>query len=242
MSDRGQFNEGQVERLLRPIKPNRVFQTQGQSNLAGWDVRAHLTRMFGFGGWEKEILELDLVSETQGGPNGKTGWYVTYRCVMQLRVYSDGRLAWQNEDVATGSAQNQPHLHDAHDLAVKNAATYALKRCAIDLGDQFGLSLYAKGQTAAVVGMTLVGGQSTQEPDHVVDGDDHDPDSVTRPSVVPDDTSEGSSPGEPLVGVDPEGTQPPGDLPPGTEARLRAEAVAKKAVQSGPLRHEGAKP
>jgi hypothetical protein len=201
---RSDFSPEQVERLLRPIRPARVYQTQGQSNVAGWDIRAHLTRMFGFGNWEKQILELDLVSEIPVEKNGRTGWYVTYRCVMQLRVY---------------------------------AATYALKRCAIDLGDQFGLSLYAKGQTAAVVGMTLVG-MHGEEPDLVVDGDDHDPDSVTRPSVVPDDTSEGSSQGEPLVGVVPAGTQRPGDLPPGTETRLRAEAVAKKAAQSGPLTKE----
>lgn len=31
-----------------------------------------------------------------------------------------------------------------------------MKRCAKDLGDQFGLALYNKGQTAALVGKTLV--------------------------------------------------------------------------------------
>jgi recombination DNA repair RAD52 pathway protein len=177
---RGQFNAEQVSRLLRPIRPNRVFHNQGQSNVAGWDIRAHLTRMFGFGNWEKQILDLELISEVPRENPAKstraewTGWYVTYRCTMQLRVYVGGELAWCNEDVATGSAQNQPHLHDAHDLAVKNAATYALKRCAIDLGDQFGLSLYRGGSTDAVVGMTLVG-MPGEEPDVQVDGEGVEP-------------------------------------------------------------------
>ena len=197
--NRGSVTPEQTERLLRPIKPGRVFEKQGHSHVAGWDIAAHLTRMFGFGKWEKQLLTLELVSEIPVEKNGRTGWYVTYRCTMQLRVFdAHGRLIWANEDAATGSAQNQPHLHDAHDLAMKNAVTYALKRCAKDLGDQFGLSLYNKGQVAAVVGMTLVDGD-TLEPDIVVDGEDHDPTtevSATRPGVVPPSTPEGSEVGE----------------------------------------------
>jgi hypothetical protein len=172
---RGRFNPTQVERLLRPIKPGRVFQTDGHANLAAWDVVAHLTRMFGFGGWGKEILSIDLVSEGRGedlGYKGKPNWYVTYRCLMRLRVFDpDGRLAFQTDDGATGSAQNQPQLGDAHDLAYKNAVSYALKRCAKDLGDQFGLSLYRNGSTDTTVGLTLVGAPDVpagQEPEIVV--------------------------------------------------------------------------
>jgi hypothetical protein len=34
---------------------------------------------------------------------------------------------------------------------MKNSMSYAIKRCAKDLGDQFGLSLYDKGSTRALV-------------------------------------------------------------------------------------------
>ena len=150
----------QVAVLLEPIKPHRVKQAQGQSHLEGWDVKAHLTRMFGFCGWEQDILSLDLVGEQAQEKNGRTGWWVTYRCVMRLRLYDGaGQLMWENDDAATGSAANQPSYGDAHDLACKNAVTYALKRCAIPLGDQFGLSLYDSGSTKPVVGK-LVGGES----------------------------------------------------------------------------------
>lgn len=188
-----QFSPDQVERLLRPIRPGRVFTTDGHSNLAAWDVKAHLTRMFGFGMWSKQILRLELlVEQSEMATTGRStverlGWWVTYGCDMRLSVKNpEGELVWEGEDTATGSASNQPQRGDAHDLARKNAVSYALKRCATDLGDQFGLSLYSKGSMAAAVGMTLVGMPSDEsseqaEPDHQVDGEDYDPDDPERP-------------------------------------------------------------
>jgi hypothetical protein len=172
----------QVDRLLKPVRAGRVFKSQGFDNLAAWDVSAHLTRVFGFGNWDKRILSLELISCAIGddvGEKGKLGWYVTYSCDLALTVRNNaGRVVWVNDDTATGSAQNQPHLGDAHDLARKNAVSYALKRCAKDLGDQFGLSLYA-GTQNAVVGMTLVGASGSVldavEPDHDVEGEEPSP-------------------------------------------------------------------
>ena len=47
-------------------------------------------------------------------------------------------------------------IGEHHDNAVKTAASDALKRCAINLGTQFGLSLYDDGRTTDVVKGTLV--------------------------------------------------------------------------------------
>ena len=74
----------------------------------------------------------------------------------------DGNPVAVIEDAATGSAQNMPSPADAFDFAIKNAVSYALKRCAKDLGDQFGLSLYNKGQTAP--DRTLSCSQATRLP------------------------------------------------------------------------------
>lgn len=151
---RGRFAPEQVEVLLRPINPKRVYQAQGHSHVAAHDVVAHLTRMFGFDGWDKQIIELTCVRERLGHDTkaDKKNWYVTYRCTLRLTVYSpDGNVAKIIEEAATGSAANQPEYGDAHDLAMKNAISYAIKRCAKDLGDQFGLSLYEKGSTGALV-------------------------------------------------------------------------------------------
>src|SRR5206468_12576286 len=66
--------------------------------------------------------------------------------------------------VGTGTSPNLPDYGDAHDFAAKNAVSYALKRCATDLGDQFGLSLYNKGQLAPLVAGTLVKGTASLIP------------------------------------------------------------------------------
>jgi hypothetical protein len=150
----------QIEALLRPIKPHRVLVAQGQSHLPMYDVDAHLTRIFGFAGWDTKIISIELVEERNDVP-GKKGWFVTYRCHMRLTIKNPwGNVVKTIEDVACGSASNLPLLGDAHDFAYKNARSYALKRCAKDLGDQFGLSLYNKGSVAALVGTTLVGQQA----------------------------------------------------------------------------------
>lgn len=154
----------QITQLLRPINPRRVLQAEGQSHVSQQDIRAHLTRIFGFGGWDKEILELRCVRDTTITVPGKNGRparegvpAVTYVCRMRLTVRDpDGNVVKVSEDVGTGTSPNLPGFGDAHDFAAKNAVSYALKRCATDLGDQFGLSLYNKGQVGALVGVTLV--------------------------------------------------------------------------------------
>lgn len=154
----GQFTKEQHDVLLRPIKPDRVSKTpQGMSHLEAYDVLAHLTRVFGFEGWDKEILSLEQVfegseSKQKKGRDGKpygdpyTAWTVAYRCTMRLTIRDpEGNVAKVTEDVGTGEAINQPSRGDAHDLAAKSAVSGALKRCAKDLGDQFGLGLYDSG-------------------------------------------------------------------------------------------------
>lgn len=163
------FTAAQVEVLLRAIRPARVHHAQGQSHVPAYDVVAHLTRIFGFGGWDKEIRSLDIVHQASHGVdlgatdnNGKAKpnqgrWWVTYSCLMRLTIKDQwGNVMMVTEDAATGSAQNAISPSDAFDFAIKNAVSYATKRCAKDLGDQFGLALYNKGSTKALVGRTLV--------------------------------------------------------------------------------------
>lgn len=150
------LNQKQREQLLRQINPKRVQIAQGQSHVQAYDVAAHLTRIFGFGNWEKEIKSLTCICEDSEVKGNRTGWSVTYKCEMTLKIKDpEGNLIWSGDDGATGSSLNQPQRGEAHDLALKNAISYALKRCAKDWGDQFGLSLYNKGSLNAVVVATL---------------------------------------------------------------------------------------
>jgi recombination DNA repair RAD52 pathway protein len=151
----------QVAQLLKPIHPSRVMSdNKGMAHVSQQDVRAHLIRLFGFGGWDTELTSLELIHERSVGVDEKSQgrWWVTYRCTMRLTIKDpQGKVLATYEDGATGSAQNQPSPGDAHDNALKNAISYALKRCAINLGDQFGLSLYNKGQRTALVKGLVIG-------------------------------------------------------------------------------------
>lgn len=150
----------QVTQLLAPIRPIRVLKDpRGMSHVSQQDVTAHLTRVFGFGNFDTEVIHLDLVFEDPYVRNGEpvAGKYnVCYRCHFRLTVKNpDGSYLAHYEDASCGDAQNQ-NRQDAHDLAMKSAISTAKKRCAINLGDQFGLSLYNKGQMTALVKGTLI--------------------------------------------------------------------------------------
>jgi len=193
------FTAEQVDQLLRAINPKRVLKQDGHSHVSQQDVRAHLIRIFGFGGWDKTILELALLRDewvdlpaTENRPK-RTVPAVTYRCTLRLIVRCPAKCCVKvSDDVGTGTSPNLPGYGDAHDFAAKNAVSYALKRCAVDLGDQFGLSLYNKGQTNALVMRTLVGQQTVHPGDAgVAEVDDGIAEQVSLGDV------EGASPSEP---------------------------------------------
>ena len=146
----------QQEQLLKPINPTRVGKDgKGFSHLEAWDVRAHLNRIFGFLNWSAELKSLELVFEQETQRDGKARWSVCYRATVQLTVSTGYQFATYTE-AAAGDSQNNPSRADAHDMAIKTAESQAFKRAAVNLGDQFGLSLYKDGTTSAVVRDTLI--------------------------------------------------------------------------------------
>lgn len=189
-----QLTATQYEYLLSGIHEGRVKRLRGQSHLEAWDVRRTLTRVFGFGGWTDETLELTHVAtiETPGTRNRQNGpaetytkYTVVYRAQVRLIVKDlNGIEIAHFDDGAAGDAVNQPSLGDAHDMAMKTALSQALKRCAVNLGDQFGLSLYNDGRLDPVVIRTLVPPQSESEPDGPIPVDERpvgtDPDEARR--------------------------------------------------------------
>jgi DNA recombination protein Rad52 len=147
------MNDKQLKQLFAPINPRRVKKLQGKfSYLETWDVIAHLNRIFGFLGWDKEVKTAELVFESESNDRWTVCYRATVRLVVNADLYATRKIS---EDCATGEASNQPKRGEAHDLALKTAVSEALKRAAKDLGNQFGLSLYDNGSTASVVGMSL---------------------------------------------------------------------------------------
>ena len=159
------LNKRQYEQLLRPLNPARVAKRQ-QANrqlsyLEAWDVKAHLIRIFGFGGWSWNVTTADVAFEDQ---NEKGQWQVGYKVIGTLVIHGIDLVVDDKHQVTTrdavyseaaiGSA-TLPQRGEAHDMAVKTAESDALKRAAINLGTQFGLSLYDNGSLKDVVMMTL---------------------------------------------------------------------------------------
>lgn len=144
--------------LLQPLDPGRVRTIrrgrQELAHLEAWDVRRWLIRVFGHTGFSITTLSLEMISETPP----PQGWTVIYRAQVRLEV-----PGCHLDDAAAGDATRQPSRADAHDLAMKTALSQALKRCAVNLGDLYGLSLYDGGSTAPVVGWTAVTGDAPDQ-------------------------------------------------------------------------------
>src|SRR5260370_385278 len=69
------FTDQQIELLLKPVHPNRVAVLRGLSYLEGYDVRAELNRVFGFGRWSEETTDQQLICETETKTSaGKAAW------------------------------------------------------------------------------------------------------------------------------------------------------------------------
>jgi len=154
------LNTPQLNQLLQGVNPKRVHNLRGMSHMEAYDIRAHLNRVFGFARWSADVISMELLYERHH-PNksGNDAVSVGYRAGLTLTVHSPegDRLATYTE-YAAGSASSFPVAKqaDAHDMAIKTAESQALKRAAINLGDQFGLSLYNNGSPRPIVLDTLV--------------------------------------------------------------------------------------
>lgn len=121
------------------VKPPSQYGPKGDY-LEGWHVIAEANRIFGFDGWSYEVLEAACVSHTPRkiGKAERDGHAVTY--TSKVRVHVAGIM---REDYGAG------HGYDvdaglAHESAIKEAVTDALKRALRTFGNPFGLALYDK--------------------------------------------------------------------------------------------------
>lgn len=151
------LNDNQYQQLLKPLNPARIAKRSGGgrqlSYLEAWDVKAHLNRIFGFLNWSSDVIESSLAFEEK---NEKGQWHIGYKVTLRLSINGSGddwvRTTYTESAVGFSTL---PSRGEAHDMAIKTAESDALKRAAINLGTQFGLSLYNNGSPKDVVGTTL---------------------------------------------------------------------------------------
>lgn len=142
------FSDSQNHELAAKLSPANVkSRQQGGSKVSyieGWHVIAEANRIFGFDNWTRETIDIRCVSEKEReiGQNKTPGWGVTYIC--KARVIVDGVA---REGCGAGHGIDRD-LGQAHESAIKEAETDAMKRAFMTFGNPFGLALYDKTQAS----------------------------------------------------------------------------------------------
>lgn len=146
----------QVQALMGGLSPSRVSKRSGGggsslSYLEAWDVKATLIRVFGFGNFSAEVIDSEIFYQEQDKENAKK-WTVGARATVRLTIHATGAVY---TETAASSQSGSQGIGEVADFALKTAESDALKRAAIYLGTQFGLSLYDDGTTVDVVRVVM---------------------------------------------------------------------------------------
>lgn len=147
------FTEQQLAALSAPLDRKHVRE-RDQANrkvyyIEGWHAIAEANRIFGYGEWDRETVECRLVAEaaTKIGrpPNQRDGWRVGYIARVRVTVYAgDRRIVREGTGYGSGIDAD---LGSAHESAIKESETDAMKRALMTFGNPLGLALYDKAQT-----------------------------------------------------------------------------------------------
>ena len=152
----GGFSPEQIAALSAPLDRARISsreQGRGRVNyLQGWVLIEEANRIFGHDGWQRQTLSCQCVTEakrligskSEGRPQ-KEGWGVTYIARVRITVHAGERGLLIREGTGAGHGIDVD-LGLAHESAIKEAETDAMKRALVTFGNPFGLALYDKSQ------------------------------------------------------------------------------------------------
>jgi hypothetical protein len=120
--------------------------------LQGWVLIEEANRIFGFDGWQRQTLSSRCVTEAkrligsknEGRPQ-KEGWGVTYIARVRITVHLANQELLIREGTGAGHGIDVD-LGLAHESAIKEAETDAMKRALVTFGNPFGLPLYDRSQ------------------------------------------------------------------------------------------------
>jgi hypothetical protein len=161
------FSPEQIAALSGPLARANVKQRkQGGSNVSyieGWVAIAEANRIFGFDCWQRETILLKCASQSERliGRDQKPGWGVTYVARVRITVTAGDRPPLIREGSGAGHGIDVD-LGQAHESALKEAETDAMKRALMTFGNPFGLALYDKQQRE--VESTSEPARSTERP------------------------------------------------------------------------------
>lgn len=136
------FDDNQKAALAAPLNRDHVAQRQqggGKvSYIEGWHAIAEANRIFGFDGWTREMIELRQLGDPRSVDGKARVEYLARVRVTAGGIVRDGCGFGQGIDKDVGQA---------HESALKEAETDAMKRALMTFGNPFGLALYDKSQS-----------------------------------------------------------------------------------------------
>jgi DNA recombination protein Rad52 len=150
------FSAQQKTALAAPLNADNVKERDQAgrtlSYLEGWKAVEEANRIFGFDGWDRQTVDLKLVAEHPRkigrAPNQRDGFGVSYIAKVQVVVRA-GATYVTREGTGVGHGIDAD-CGLAHESAIKEAETDAMKRALMTFGNQFGLALYDKAKTNVV--------------------------------------------------------------------------------------------
>lgn len=146
----------QMAKLTAPLAASRVSKRSGGggsslSYLEAWDVKAMLIRVFGFANFSADVIESNI-ERILPDPEDAKKFTVLAKATVRLTIHATGATY---TETAASSQSGKQGIGEVADFALKTAESDALKRAAIYLGTQFGLSLYQDGATSDVIRYVL---------------------------------------------------------------------------------------
>ena len=138
------FSEAQTRllsgKLNRKHVKTRELQGHTLSYIEGWHAISEANRIFGFDGWDRETVWAECVWE-DGRRDPRA---CAYAARVRVRVRAgDVTISREGSGVGHGTGAT---LGEAHESALKEAETDAMKRALTTFGNLFGLALYDKDQ------------------------------------------------------------------------------------------------
>ena len=152
----GAFSAEQLAALAAPLDRSRIASRKlggsRVSYLPGWVLIEEANRIFGFDGWQRQTLFCRCAAQAERliGANdperpAKNGWGVTYIARVRITVLTRSGGLLIREGTGAGHGIDVD-LGQAHESAIKEAETDAMKRALVTFGNPFGLALYDKSQ------------------------------------------------------------------------------------------------
>jgi DNA repair and recombination protein RAD52 len=148
------FTEEQLAALQAPLAAAHVKEREQAgrrlSYIEAWHAIDEANRIFGFAGWDREMVECRCVTEAAcriavGARYERDGWRVGYTARVRITV-----RAGETVIVREGSGYGSGILDEvgaAHESALKEAESDAMKRALMTFGYPFGLALYDRDKT-----------------------------------------------------------------------------------------------